>query len=109
MATPEERERELERRERELREREQAIRLKELEEELSTPEDTPYYTTQKHEPQEGKLKRWSRKLANIGKFLGIVVAVIVSLKIAAWLTSVIIVGGVGWVGYKLFLEDDRAS
>lgn len=109
MTTPEEKERELERRERELREREQAIRLKELEEELNKTDDPPYYETQKHEPQEGKLKRWSKKLAKIGKFLGIVVAVIVSVKVAAWLTSVIIIGAIAWVGYKLFLEDDRAS
>lgn len=109
MATPEDRERELERKERELHEREQAIRLKELEDELNKSSDPPYYETEKHEKPEGKLKRWSKKLTNIAQFCGITIAVIVSIKIAAWLTTVILVGGVAWVGYKLFVEGDRSS
>ncbi|MBE9039672.1 hypothetical protein IQ235_02535 [Oscillatoriales cyanobacterium LEGE 11467] len=109
MAIPEDRERELEQKERELHERERAIRLKELEDELNKPSDPPYYETQKHEKPEGKLKRWSKKLTEIAKFCGIVIAVIVSIRIATWLTTLVIVGGVAWVGYKLFVEGDRSS
>jgi len=43
----------------------------------------------------------------LGKYLAIVVAVVVSIRLATWLASVVIIGGLAWVGYKLFFERDR--
>ena len=115
-------EEELRRREKELEERERAIRLQELEAEINqvpTAEmsqsqqaggaDPPLYETRKHQEPEGKLKQWQRKLINIGKFLGIVVVVVVTIRIAMWLAMAVMVGLIGWLGYKLFLEEDRSE
>jgi tetrahydromethanopterin S-methyltransferase subunit F len=44
---------------------------------------------------------------NVAKFIGIVVGVILLMRIATWLASVAIVGGVVWVIYKLFFAPDK--
>ncbi|MBD2310383.1 hypothetical protein H6G20_01635 [Desertifilum sp. FACHB-1129] len=106
MNSPDDKAKEFERRERELKEREQMIRLREIESELYQPASTPVYSTTKHQPPEKTAKRW-KKLANIGKFFLLVVAVIVGMKVASWLAGAIIVGSIAFVGYKLFLEGDR--
>ncbi len=97
---------ELQRWEREIQERERAIRLRELEAEINQP---PLYQTQKHQPPESSRKRRYGKLVNVGKFLALVVAVAVSFKIASTLASVLLVGAVAWVAYKLFFEGDRSK
>ncbi len=97
---------EFQRLERELQERERAIRLREIEAEINQP---PLYQTQKQQPPESSLKQRYGQLVNIGKFLGLVVAVVVAFKIASTLASVILVGAVAWVAYKLFLERDRSK
>ncbi|MGK7872732.1 MAG: hypothetical protein AB4426_05285 [Xenococcaceae cyanobacterium] len=112
MNSHDDRDKELQRREKELQERERAIRLRELETEIYGKEEAqelPLYQTTKHEPPEGLLKRWGRKLANIAKFAGIVIAVVVAVKIATWLAMTILVGAVGWVAYKIFLEKDESD
>ena len=97
---------ELQRREREIQERERAIRLRELEAEINQP---PLYQTQKHQPPESSRQQRYGKLVNVGKFLALLVAVAVSFKIATTLASVILVGAVAWVAYKLFFEGDRSK
>ena len=97
-------ENELQRREREIQERERSIRLRELEAEINQP---PLYQTQKHQPPESSRKKRYKQLVNVGKFLALVVVVAVSFKIATTLATVILVGGVAWVAYKLFFEGDR--
>ena len=99
-------ENELQRREQELHERERAIRLRELESEIN---QAPLYQTQKHQPPESSPKRRYGKLVNVGKFLAIVVVVAVSFKIAAALASIILVGAVAWVAYKLFFGGNRSQ
>jgi len=115
-------EEELRRREKELEERERAIRLQELEAEINqvpTAEmnqsqksggaDPPLYETRKHQEPEGKLQRWQRKLVKIGTFLGIMVVVGATIWIAKWLAMAVMAGLIGWLGYKLFLEEDRSE
>ncbi|HEY9667692.1 MAG TPA: hypothetical protein V6C91_12860 [Coleofasciculaceae cyanobacterium] len=99
-------ENELRRLERELQERERAIRLREIEAEINQP---PLHQTRKHQPPEKAQKLWYGKLVNIGKFLALIIAVAVSFKIAASLATIILVGGVAWVAYKLFFESDRST
>lgn len=95
---------ELKRREELLREREIQVRLRELEAEVTS---TPVQPTFKHEKLPSKKKAWYRKIPEIAKFFLVVVAVIVAVRIAAWMATAVIVLGVGWIGYKLFLEGDR--
>ena len=97
---------ELRRRERELKEREHQIRLREIEAEINQP---PLHQTQKHQSPESSVKQWYGKLLGVGKFLAVVVAVVVAFKVAASLAYVVIVGAVAWVAYKIFLERDRAK
>lgn len=100
------REAELRRREQELKEREHALRLRELEAEINQP---PLYETVKHQRSPNFLQNWSGQLVNVAKFLAIMVAVIVTIRIATWLTGVVIVGGIAWVAYKLFFASDRSQ
>lgn len=104
MSSPNNKEEELRRREKEIQDREYALRLRELEAEIN---QSPVYQTQKHRPTEKPLAQSNRPLVKVAKFLAIFVAVIVSVKIAAWLTSVLMVGCIAWVAYKLFLESER--
>lgn len=99
-------ENELRRREQELQERERAIRLRELEAEINQP---PLHQTQKHKPTESSLRRWYGKLANVAKFLVLVVAVVLTIRIATSLAFVLMVGTVAWVAYKLFFEEKRSK
>ncbi|NES87403.1 MAG: DUF962 domain-containing protein [Moorea sp. SIO2B7] len=101
---------ELQRREKELEERERSLRLRELEAEIYQREkaqDPPLYETRKDNPPDSKLKRWGRKLANVGKFLAVVIGVVVTMRIAYWLALMVMVTGIGWISYKIFLESDR--
>lgn len=97
-------EEELRRREEALKEREIQIRMRELEHELGSP--TVHPTTKLDNPPR-KRRPWYKKLPDIGKFLLILIAVVVAVRIAAWLATAVLVLGVGWVGYKLFIEGDR--
>ena len=96
-------EQELKKREAELKEREIKIRMRELEAELD--ESTPVQPTVKHKESLGR--PWYRRLPKIAKFGLIVVGVIVAVRVAAWLATLLLIFGVGWAGYKLFLEGDR--
>jgi hypothetical protein len=105
MKNPHEsREEELRRREETLKEREVDIRLRELESEVGS---SPVLPTSKHSRTDLKRQRWYRRLVAVGQFFLIVVAVIVAVRIAAWLASLLLILGVSWVIYKLFLEPDR--
>ena len=96
--------RELQQREAELRKREIKIRMRELEAELEQP--TPVQATvTTDEPLSGR--PWYKRLPDIGKFCLIVLAVIVAVRLATWLATAVMILGIAWAGYKLFLEGDR--
>jgi len=102
MNSPQDKHEELQRWELELQAREQELQLREQQ----VNGQVPFYQTTK-EPPTDKLKGWQRKLLNVGKFVGVVVAVTAAMQIAAWLAYAIIVGAIAWVAYKIFLESDR--
>ena len=93
-------------REQKLKARELEVRIQELEQEL---DDIPVQPTTKHNEAVAsgpKKKRLSKKLTDIAKFCLIVISVIVAVRIAAWLSTTLIVIGVLWMSYKLFIESD---
>ncbi|MBD2460502.1 hypothetical protein H6G89_05535 [Oscillatoria sp. FACHB-1407] len=116
MKPQDNREEELRRREQELRERELQLRLRELEAEIHQLPPQPSYPSAqqppllhptKHEPPPTKFQTWLKKLTTVGKFLAIVVAVIVAVRVASWLATVVIVAGIAWLAYKILFETDK--
>ncbi|HAA29313.1 MAG TPA: hypothetical protein DCE56_18445 [Cyanobacteria bacterium UBA8553] len=106
MNFPDEQNQELQRREQELKAREREIRLRELEAEIKEP---PMHQTMKHQQQERSPQRWYGKLMNVGKFLVIVVAIVVAIRVATAFAYLIMLGAVAWVAYKIFFEGDRSK
>ena len=99
---------ELQQKEAELRKREIKVRMRELEAELEQP--TPVQATvTTDDPSSSKGRPWYKRLPDIGKFCLIVIAVIVAVRLASWLATAVMVFGVAWAGYKLFLEGDRKN
>lgn len=89
-------------REEALKARELKIRLREIEQEL---DNIPVQPTAKHREVAGpKSRKMLRKITEIGKFLLIVIGVIVAIRVAAWISTLVILFGVSWVVYKLFIE-----
>ena len=110
MNSPDKKARELRHKEQELRRREQEIRLRELEAEIdrSVPE---HLTSKYQEPDSqvnGKLKQWRRKIIAAAQFTGIVIAVVVAVRIASWLATAVIVGGIAWIAYQMFFAKDKS-
>lgn len=103
MNNPTDKEQELEQKERELRERERQIRLREMEDELYQKE-APLYETSKYSAPEKASPPWYRKLIRIGKFAGIVVAVVAAAYIGVWVAAAILVLTVAFVGYKIMFS-----
>ena len=102
----------LERRQQELEQREQLLRLKELENELyeqNKTEEPPLYPTRKENPPLSKLKRWRRKLVLTTKFIGFAIVTLITVKIAYSLAIMIMLGGLGWLGYQMFIAKDVAD
>jgi anti-sigma-K factor RskA len=110
MDSPDKKARELRHKEQELRKREQEIRLRELEAEIDR--SVPEHRTSKYEEPDsqvkGKLKQWRRKIIAVAQFTGIVIATVVAVRIASWLATAVIVGGIAWIAYKIFFAKDRS-
>ena len=110
MDSPDKKARELRHKEQELRKREQEIRLRELEAEIDRP--VPEHRTSKYEEPDsqvkGKLKQWRRKIIAAAQFTGIVIATVVAVRIASWLATAVIVGGIAWIAYTMFFAKDRS-
>lgn len=98
---------EIKKRERELEERERALRLRELEAEIQRI-DPPLHNTSRHQSERSN-KLWKRKLVKAGKFFALVVVTIISVKIASWLTGVLLIGGIAWFAYMLFFNSDNRN
>lgn len=94
---------EIQRRQRELEAREQAIRLRELEAEIN---QSIVYEPVKYQEPERRVKLWGKKLGMAVRFLGIVIVVGVAVKVASWLATAVIVGGISWIAYKIFFEKE---
>jgi hypothetical protein len=109
MSEQGDKERELELREQELQKREQEIRLRELEREIYKEQEPPLYNTKKHEKPESKIALFTKKVTKIAKFVGFTIAGIAIIRIGMfvgmWLTYGLMATIVGFVAYKLFLEE----
>lgn len=111
MDSPDKKARELRHKEQELRKREQEIRLRELEAEIDR--SVPEHRTSKYEEpdskvKEGKLQQWRRKITAAAQFTGVVIATVVAVRIASWLATAVIVGGIAWIAYTMFFAKDRS-
>lgn len=106
MNSGNDKDKELQRREQELQERENAIRIRELESEINSKEP-PLHQTSRY--RQGSLKSWQKKIVMAGKFFILVVAVIVSVKVATWIAGIIIAGALVFLSYKLFLESETKN
>jgi len=102
-------EEDIRRREDAVKARELKMRLKEIEKELEAIPKQPvdHGTAQSVEAEvvsEAKNRSLFRKAKNVGMFGLIVVSVIVAVKIATWVATILMVLGITWMSYKLFLE-----
>ena len=114
MNSPDSKKQELHRREQELQERERIIRLRELENEIyEKDKEPPLYETRKHTPPENALKKWTKKLIKVSQFLLFVVVGIavmrVGLFIGIWLAYGLMAAGVAFIGYKIFMDEDKTK
>ncbi|MBF2026777.1 MAG: hypothetical protein IGS48_08425 [Oscillatoriales cyanobacterium C42_A2020_001] len=100
-------EEELQRRERVLREREAAVRLRELEAELSRPLPSTANRDRRTSGRQLQL----RSIVQIAKVVGVVAiaGLVLSLviRVGMFVLTLAVMGGIGWIVYKLFFEPDR--
>lgn len=92
-----------------LRRREQAIeareikaRLREIENDL---EEIPVSPTAKETVVGKKPRGLFHKASNVAKFTLIVFCVVVAVKVAHWVGMMLILTGIVWAAYKIFLEE----
>ncbi len=97
-------ENEFQRRERELQEREKELRMRELQ--IEVYQDPTERVPQSQESASSS-KLLSKQIINVAKFLAIVVAVVVAIRVAQVIAGLLIVGVVAWVGYQIFFKSDR--
>ena len=101
--------RELRHKKQELRKQKQKILLRELESEIDR--SVPTYLINKYEETDSqtnsKLKQqWRRKILAIAQFAGIVIAVIFVVRIAYWVATALIIGGIASIAHKTLFEED---
>jgi hypothetical protein len=105
MTSESDRQKELEQRERILREREVELRLQKMETDIHATH-AAFHQPVKHQPDQ---KPWMKKLILGGKLFAFGVVTLVAVRIASVLAGFIIVGTLGWVSYKLFLESKKTN
>ena len=109
MNATEKNSRELRHKKQELRKRKQEILLRELESEIDR--SVPTHLINKYEETDSqtnsKLKQqWRRKIVATAKFVGIVIAVVFVVRIAYWVATALIVGGIALIVHKTFFEEE---
>lgn len=114
MDSYDDKQKEIERKEAELKAREQALRFKELEAEIyqdNASQDPPVSPTRKHDPSPSPLALKWKKMVKFVKFLGFTLIGIallrVGLMIGLWLSYAVLVGIIGFIGYRIFLAEDK--
>ena len=101
--------REIRHKEQELRKHEQEILLRELESAIDS--SVPAYLTIKYDEPDtltkSKLKQqWRRKIIANAQFIGLVIAVIFVVRIASWLATALVIGGIALIAHKTLFEED---
>lgn len=104
------------RKEQEIRAREAEIRLRELELEINQKSeqsnvDIPHYHTRKHDESPSSLKKFSKKMIKVGKFIGFTVFTITLMRIGfflgMWLAYGLITVAIIFIGYQIFMSDSN--
>ena len=109
MNSTEKKSRQVRHKEQQLRKHEQENLVRELEVaiDLSVP---AYLITNYNEPDtqaNSKLKqRWRRKILATARFIGIIIAVIFVVRMASWLGTGLVIGGIALIVHKTFFEED---
>ncbi len=96
-------------REAELQEREQALRLREIEAELTQKREAEIEQnteTVRMQSRQTALGRWRRKFSVAAKLFVLFVVAIVGITLGKWIAIAVVVGAVGWLGYKAFFDGD---
>jgi len=70
------------------------------------PEDLTRKHAEPDSKTNSKLKQWRRKIIAAAQFTGIIIAVVVAVRIASWLATALIVGGIALIAYKILFEKD---
>ncbi|MEG4284346.1 hypothetical protein QUB68_14555 [Microcoleus sp. A006_D1] len=108
MNSPDQKAREIRHKEQEQRKRQQELLLSELAAEIDR--SVPAHLTSKYEEPDSQtnsqLQQWRRKILATAQFTGIVIAVVITVRIASWLAAALIVGGIALIAYKIFFEEE---
>lgn len=89
-----------------LKEREIQVRMRELESEIER--SNPAQPAAKRKKNKANSSRgWFGRLPKFVQFGLLVVGVLIGIRVASWFAGVLILFGIGWLGYKLFIERDR--
>ena len=109
MNSTDKKSRQLRHKEQELRKHEQETLLRELESAIDS--SVPAYLTIKYDEPDtetnSKLKQqWRRKILANAQFIGLVIAVIVVVRIASWLGTALVIGGIALIAHKALFEED---
>lgn len=99
-------EEDIRRREESIKAREIKVRMAEIERELEEIAPQPQARQVEVMPPKKKQGGLSKKITDIGKFCLVVVSVIVAIRLAAWVGTIVMVLGITWMAYKLFLESE---
>ena len=104
-------EQELLRKEQAIKAKETEIRLRELELEINQKDNAaiPHYQTRKHQSSPKSLKKLTKKLVNVAKFLGFTIFTVALMKVGfllgMWLAHGLITIVIVFIGYQIFLAD----
>ncbi len=108
MNYPDQKAREIRHKKQELRKRQQELLLDELAAEIDC--SVPAYLISNCEEPESKtnsqIKQWRRKKIAIAQFVGIFMAVVITVRVASWLAIALIVGVITLIAYNIFFEED---
>ncbi len=109
MNSTDKKSRQLRHKQQKLRKHEQQILLRELESAIDSSVPA-YLTIQYNEPDtqtNSKLKQqWRRKIIANAQFIGIVIAVIFVVRMASWLATALVIGGIALIIHKTLFEED---
>ncbi len=109
MNATEKNSRELRHKKQEMRRRKQENLLRELASEIDR--SLPTHLINKYDEPDtqtnSKLKqRWRRKIIANAQFIGLVIGVIFVVRIASWLATALVIGGIALIVHKTLFEEE---
>ncbi|MBE9094641.1 hypothetical protein [Tychonema sp. LEGE 07203] len=108
MNYPDQKAREIRHKKQELRKRQQELLLSELAAEIER--SVPAHLTSNYEEPDSKtnsqIKQWRRKILATSQFAGIFIAVVVTVRVAYWLATALIIGVIALIAYNIFFPEE---